>query len=182
MPARDLLRTDVEMKVRWVRFWSGVALVAILSTLAALFYLWGSAVFWGDRLEAGEWVPEGALRRLPDESRTAREKRLIGFVDCDCPTCSELMEKLYRHSRDLTQEALGGSIVLIGRRPCEPLTSLDPPFRIVIDADGEIFRAFEIWQVPSVFVLDRQGRIVENAMGWNADEVVWRHIQSGGEQ
>lgn len=170
------------MAVRWVRVWSGVALFAIVSALAALFCLWGNSVFWGDRLEAGERVPEGALRLLPEDPRLDRGERLIVFVDCNCPTCSELMEELRRHSNGFARTERGWSMALISRRPCEPLASLDPPFRIVIDPHGRVFRAFEIWQVPTVFVLDRQGRIVENAMGWNADEVVWRHIDSGGEE
>jgi hypothetical protein len=71
---------------------------------------------------------------------------------------------------------------LVSRRPCEALTVLGSPFRVVIDSDGRVFRAFEIWQVPTVFVMDHRGMIVESAMGWEADAVVWKHMNQGGRE
>jgi hypothetical protein len=170
------------MAVRWVRVWSGAALLAIVSALAVLFYLWGSAVFWGDRLEAGEHLPGGALALVSHLVRPDTSESVVVFVDCQCPTCGELMGKLSRRSASTEQPERGPSVTLISRAPCELLRSLDPPFQVVLDRDGRIFQAFEIWQVPSVLVVDSDGGIIETAIGWNADAIVWRHIDQGGEQ
>lgn len=167
------------MVARRVRIWSGLALFAIVASVAALIYIWGSAVFWGDRLEAGERVSDRALTLLADQVQSWDTETMIVFVDCDCPSCRGLLEELADARPNSGSAAPGPTVTFVSRAPCDLLDALGPRYRVWIDRRGEVFGAFGIWQVPSALEIDPKGRILESRFGWNVDEVVRRYVQPG---
>jgi hypothetical protein len=167
------------MVARRVRIWSGLALFAIVASVAALLYIWGSAVFWGDRLEAGERVSDLALTLLADRIQSGDTETMIVFVDCDCPSCRGLLEELAGARPDSGPPGPGPMVTFVSRAPCSLLDALGPRYRVWIDRRGEVFGAFGIWQVPSALEIDAKGRIRESRFGWNVDEVVRRYVRTG---
>lgn len=167
------------MKASWARIWSGAALCFILLGLGTVFYFWGKAIFWGERFEAGEQLPVATLKLLAQRADWNQAEMLLIFVDCDCPSCSAMMNDLGRPPKRTGPPSNGPSGILVGREECELLTSLRPRFQIVLDPQGDLFRAFEVWQVPSAFRLDRKGRVLEAEIGWGAEAFVVRYFNKG---
>jgi len=100
----------------------------------------------------------------------------LNFWTTWCPTCRiemPSMEKLYQKFKD-------GEFALVAIDLQEPASRVKAFFKefkltftALLDADGEVGTMFGINQIPTTYILDKQGRIIGKALGprdWDSRE------------
>lgn len=95
---------------------------------------------------------------------------LVTFWATTCPVCIEEMPALIAAYQ--THHAAGFEVVAVAM-PYDPpdrvyhfMQQRGLPFKVVLDIDGAVLRAFgDIPGTPTAFLIDRRGRIVEKRVG-----------------
>ncbi|MCI0485114.1 MAG: TlpA family protein disulfide reductase [Blastocatellia bacterium] len=127
-------------------------------------------------LEINEQAPEfslpaldGTLWRLESQGRPT----LLVFFETDCPTCRLTIPYLNRLARELGEAR--ASVVGIsqdGERPTREMAEQLPiMFPVVCDRDLKVSRLYDPLAVPTIFLLDRKGKIIHTQTGFDKDEL-----------
>ncbi|HSB12718.1 MAG TPA: TlpA disulfide reductase family protein [Blastocatellia bacterium] len=123
-------------------------------------------------LEVGDQTPRFTLQSLggADERFEAGQSkpRLLVFFETDCPTCRLAIPYINRLSR-----ALGESADILGisqdpERPTRELIEQAPiEFPVALDNELTVTRLFDPVAVPTLFLIDADGRIVQTMDGFD---------------
>jgi thiol-disulfide isomerase/thioredoxin len=107
---------------------------------------------------------------------------LINFWASWCPPCRKEMPSMQR----LLQKMSGKSFVILAvdtgesRDEAEPLLKeMRPDFPILLDAEGKLAKRWNVFAMPTSFLVDKRGRVryvLPGATEWDADDG-WRLIQ-----
>jgi peroxiredoxin len=103
---------------------------------------------------------------------------LINFWATWCPPCVEELPALARLTTRMQDQPFRVLTVDVGEQPDEVRAFLaDKPinFPVLLDPDGDTFKAWQAYAFPTTMILDRQHRIryaVFGALQWDSDEVV----------
>ena len=125
-------------------------------------------------LRTGDQAPQFAL--LQQEGRSARYQDTAGnrltllvFFETDCPTCLLTLPYLNRLAEAIGQPPAG----IIGVSQDAETSTLDLiqqmsiRFPIVVDHDLSISRLFDPESVPTIFLLDPEGRVIRTEVGFD---------------
>jgi peroxiredoxin len=114
----------------------------------------------------------GAERELADLRRDARAFVLV-FAGTGCPISSQAVKKLGSLAGKAREAGLSVVIVNIGEErdaAAKIYLPMKLPFPVLIDREESLVKAFGIDTVPTVFVADKDGRIVLRSL-WNYEAV-----------
>jgi peroxiredoxin len=123
-------------------------------------------------LDAGDQAPDFSLKQLDGtparfESGAASNQRLIVFFETDCPTCLLMFPYLNRLSRELGEATILG-ISQDGERETRDLIEGIPiEFPVVLDPDLAVTRLYDPIAVPTIFLIDAEGRLVQTLSGFD---------------
>jgi len=140
-------------------------LLGVVVTIAALLWLW--------EVDAPT-VPEVSITTIQGQKLPLKTLRghvvLINFWATDCAICVKempMMAATYRKYQPRGFEAV--FIAMPHDRPDHVVHFANRnqlPFKVVLDVQGEINRAFgDIKVTPTTFVVDKKGRIVKRIVG-----------------
>lgn len=140
-------------------------LLGVVVTIAALLWLW--------KVDAPT-VPEVIITTIQGQKLPLKTLRghvvLINFWATDCAICVKempMMAATYRKYQPRGFEAV--FIAMPHDRPDHVVHFANRnqlPFKVVLDVQGEINRAFgDIKVTPTTFVVDKNGRIVKRIVG-----------------
>jgi len=127
--------------------------------------------------------PEAGFVALTGGNVSLRELRghvvLVNFWATSCAPCLEEMPKLTAAWRDYAPRGL--EMVAVAMRYDSPNAVADYarkqalPFRVALDTDGAVARAFgHVAVTPTTYLLDRSGRILATYVG----EPQWRQFRA----
>jgi len=127
--------------------------------------------------------PEAAFVALSGGNFDLRDLRgrvvVVNFWATSCAPCLEEMPKLTSTWREYAPR--GFEIVAVAMRDDAPNAVADYarkqalPFRVALDTDGAVARAFgHVAVTPTTYLLDRDGRIVASYVG----EPEWRQFRA----
>jgi peroxiredoxin len=128
-------------------------------------------------LQIGDQAPSFSIRRL-DGSSWAREgaadgPALLVFFETDCPTCRLTIPYLNRLARELGRP--GADILGISqdgeRQTIELAESLPISFPIALDHDLRVSRLYDPTAVPTLFLIDGLGTVVETQIGFDKSKL-----------
>lgn len=126
-------------------------------------------------LETGDRAPNFSLLPL-DRDSTANDTlagpRLLVFFETDCPTCRLIIPYLNRLTRELKS---GPEILGISQDPEQPTRELieQAPIEFPVALDGglSVTRLFDPVAVPTLFLIDSDGRITRTLDGFDKREL-----------
>lgn len=111
---------------------------------------------------------DGTVSQYPNGKPT-----LLVFFETDCPTCRLTFPYLNTFARELGTEAV--EIVGISqddeRATREFAAQMQVNFPVVLDHDLSVSRSYDPLAVPTLFLLDREGRIVRTQIAFDKDEL-----------
>lgn len=124
----------------------------------------------------GEKAPSFTLKDLHGNSSTladltATAPGLLVFFRVSCPTCQYTLPFLDR----LRQAVPGAPIVAIAQDSAADAQAFAQRFNVNLpflldDQDYSVSRSYGVEIVPSIFVLDRDGKIIFAIEGWSRDD------------
>jgi peroxiredoxin len=153
-------------------------LVATMAAAAAFVFLQQPA-----QAPAVDLAPDVRFATLAGESFSTADLRgkvvLVNFWGTYCGPCLREMPKVLDTHRKFAPRGFETVAVAVRHDRPEKVAEFARqralPFKVVFDASGEIAREFgKVRITPSIFVLDRQGRVLMKAVG-NPD---WAAIQA----
>lgn len=124
-------------------------------------------------LDTGDQAPSFSLRGLDGttsrfESGAQSKPRLLVFFETDCPTCRLAIPYLNRLSRQLGQASIILGISQDGERPTSELVHQAPiEFPVVLDDGLNVSKLYDPVAVPTLLLIDRDGRIIRTESGFN---------------
>ncbi|HUK88834.1 MAG TPA: TlpA disulfide reductase family protein, partial [Blastocatellia bacterium] len=125
-------------------------------------------------LQPGDYAPPFSIlgpRGKPGSNSgdAGRRPTLLTFIETDCPTCRLTLPYLVRLSDALGQS--GARVIAISQDPEESTRQLVEQmaitFPVVIDHDLSISRLFDPQIVPTIFLLDGDGKITRIEAGFD---------------
>jgi peroxiredoxin len=124
-------------------------------------------------LQIGDQAPSFSLRRLDGNNWTLDgangEPTLLVFFETDCPTCRLTIPYINRLVRELG--ASSASVLGIsqdGEHPTiEMAEALLISFPIALDPDLKVSRMYDPVAVPTLFLIDSRGKIIEIQIGFD---------------
>jgi len=124
-------------------------------------------------LDAGDQAPSFSFTRLDGtvaqfEGGAQSRSRLLVFLETDCPTCRLAIPYINRLSRELREgsEVLG--ISQDRERPTRELVEQAPiEFPVAIDSDLSVTKLYDPVAVPTLFLIDGEGRIARTLSGFD---------------
>lgn len=122
----------------------------------------------------GPAAPDVTFTTLQGERLRLQDLRgkvvLVNFWATSCPICAKEMPEfadMYRKYRERGFEIV--AVAMAYDRPSDVqayVAKNAPPFRIALDTDGALARAFDnVRVVPTTFVVDKEGRLVSKTVG-----------------
>lgn len=150
------------------RWWLKLSLLLVALTFAGAFATSNIGA------AAGPAAPDVSFTTLQGERLRLRDLRgkvvLVNFWATSCPICAKEMPEfaeMYRKYRARGFEIL--AVAMAYDRPSDVqayAAKNAPPFRITLDTDGVLARAFDnVKVVPTTFVVDKEGRFVSKTVG-----------------
>ncbi|MDR2925639.1 MAG: TlpA family protein disulfide reductase [Azoarcus sp.] len=142
----------------------------ILAALVAVALVVAGVLVYNARLPA----PETSFTTLQGERLDTASLRgkavLVNFWATTCSTCIEEMPDLARTYEKFAGAGLEIIAVAMDYDPEPQVRAYAKkaalPFKVALDADGEIALAFEgVRMTPTTFLIDRQGQIVHKYLG-----------------
>lgn len=133
-------------------------------------------------LEPGSHAPDFDLplasqagRRLVLREVLAKGPALVVFFKTECPTCKLAFPILERLAGLARSERVGASLVAIGQNHPSEIPSFaktyDATFPIATeDAPYEVSNAYDVTNVPSIFLIEEHGAIVRSVVGFSRKE------------
>lgn len=125
-------------------------------------------------LKPGDYAPPFSIlgprgQSGPSRDSSSRRPTLLTFIETDCPTCRLTVPYLIKLSEAL--DGSGARILAISQDAEEPTRQLVEQmtitFPVVIDHDLSISRLFDPQTVPTMFLLDGDGRIIRTEVGFD---------------
>ncbi len=124
-------------------------------------------------LNAGDQAPgfsltglDGTVLRFDSDSQSKR--RLLVFFETDCPTCRLALPYLNRLSVELGEPSAIVGISQDGERPTRELVEqASIEFSVALDAHLNVTRLYDPVAVPTLFLIDGDGRIVQTLGGFD---------------
>ncbi|MFT0545683.1 peroxiredoxin family protein [Allopusillimonas ginsengisoli] len=149
-----------------------VSLVAVVAIVAAgLWQFQGSA----------QTAPDVTFTSLSGEKITMRDLRgkvvLVKFWATSCTTCIAQMPGNIARYKQLSPQGFDTIAVAMQYDPPNYVKNYADtrklPFPVVIDAQGELAKAFgDVKLTPTAFLIDKQGHIIKRYLG-NYDETAF---------
>ena len=145
----------------------------ILISLVAVVALAG-VTLWQVQGFGGQPAPQVTFTDLHGKSVTTEDLRgkvvLVKFWATSCTTCVAQMPDTIRHYEALSARGFDTIAVAMQYDPPNYVVNFAEtrklPFPVVIDAQGEIARAFgDIKLTPTVILIDKQGHIIKRYLG-----------------
>lgn len=135
-------------------------------------------------VKIGAPAPDFTLRDLEGKSISLQSLHgkvvILTFWATWCPACRSEMPSLNALYRRLARQG----VVVLGINGGEPTARVKSfmekenlDFPVVMDESGDVHALYQIRQYPTMFIIDRQGRLVDRHIGlrdWNAPE----HVQT----
>jgi peroxiredoxin len=94
---------------------------------------------------------------------------LLNFWASWCPPCREEMPSLQKLHEKLKEKKFALLAVSIDRGGNPPLKSFIDrggyTFQVLLDPEGRVASRYQVISIPTTFVIDRQGKIVERILG-----------------
>jgi peroxiredoxin len=136
---------------------------------------------WGIDELVGKKAPDFTLKDTNDRQVSLASLRgsvvVISFWATWCPPCRDEMpalNKLYRDSKDRglvviavsTDRSASPVKDFLGKNPLD--------FPVLMDPGSKVARQFKVFSLPTTFLLDRNGAIVQRYLGeedWNAPAI-----------
>ena len=132
--------------------------------------------------QSGGEAPAFTLPTLRGESVSLSEYRgklvLINFWATWCPPCVEempSMEKLYKKMKGKPFEILAVSTIESESAVKEFVKKNGFSFSILLDKDGSVAEKYGVFSLPETYILDRDGKVVENIKGpfqWDTEKAI----------
>lgn len=128
--------------------------------------------------ETTQSAPDVTFTDLQGQSVTTQDLRgkvvLVKFWATSCVTCIAQMPDTIKHQQDLSPRGFETIAVAMQYDPPNYVKNYTEtrklPFPVVIDAQGELARAFgDVQLTPTAFLIDKQGHIIKRYLG-NYDE------------
>ncbi len=145
----------------------------ILISLVAVVALAG-VTLWQVQGFGGQPAPQVTFTDLHGKSVTTEDLRgkvvLVKFWATSCTTCVAQMPDTIRHYEALSARGFDTIAVAMQYDPPNYVVNFAEtrrlPFPVVIDAQGEIARAFgDIKLTPTAILIDKQGHIIKRYLG-----------------
>lgn len=167
-----------------MRFWERVCFLAF--QIASLFCLYtiSSAVPpspWEIEGLIGKKAPDFTLRDInnrPFNLSSLRGKVVIlNFWATWCPPCRAEMPPLNNLYREMRNKGLEVVAISTDRSSSviKDYISKNPiDFTVLIDTDNKVSRQFKVFSIPTTFLIDRNGIIIERYLGeenWTSPEI-----------
>ena len=146
----------------------GVGIIVLLQTKDSSFNLSGRP-----RLGKGVSAPDFALPDLDGKTVNLADYKgkvvLLNIWATWCPPCVEempSMEKLHQELKDEDFEILAVSIDVSGAKAVNPFMKKHKlSFSVLTDTEGAMKSLYQTTGVPESFIIDKQGRILEEIIG-----------------
>ncbi len=144
----------------------------IFLAVAAVIVVAGVAVW--QLPSAAKTAPDVTFTTLTGEQLTTQDLRgkvvLVKFWATSCVTCVAQMPdniKNYNELKDRGYETIAVAMQYDPPNYVKNFTeSRELPFKVVVDANGEIARAFgDVKLTPTAFLIDKQGNIIRRYLG-----------------
>lgn len=128
--------------------------------------------------QATQSAPDVTFTDLQGQSVTMQDLRgkvvLVKFWATSCVTCITQMPATIKHQQDLSPRGFETIAVAMQYDPPNYVRNYaetrELPFSVVIDAQGELAKAFgDVQLTPTTFLIDKQGHIIKRYLG-NYDE------------
>jgi len=119
-------------------------------------------------------APKLTYTTLANETVTPDDLRgqvvLVKFWATSCTTCIKQMPDTVAHYQTYRDRGFDTIAVAMQYDPANYVINFTEqrqlPFKVVVDGNGEIARAFgDVMLTPTAFLIDRQGRIVKRYLG-----------------
>lgn len=136
---------------------------------------------WGVDEVIGKKAPDSVLKDLTGKNASLSSFRgkvvLINFWATWCPPCrSEMpsLNKLYKEYRDKGLVVMAVSTDRNGSTVRDYLNKNPVDLPIFIDSDLKISRLFKVFSMPTTFLIDRNGIILQRYLGeedWDSADI-----------
>lgn len=168
-----------------------LCLLALVGTGLCFFGCRGNAELHGPAAEVGKTAPELSLPDMAGRqvslSQFRGQKVLLAFWASWCPPCQKEMSSLQRLHDNPAVRNLKILAVNVGeskRRVASFIARQKLSLPILIDAEGIVQERYAVQQLPMVFLIDDQGKIIARHLGlrdWNSGDAITELNQLGGE-
>jgi peroxiredoxin len=136
---------------------------------------------WGIDELVGKKAPEFSLKDMNEKTVSLSSFKgnvvIVGFWATWCPPCRGEMpslNKLYRELRNRglvilavsTDRSVSSVKDFLGKTPVD--------FPVLMDSDSKVSRQFKVFSLPTTFLLDKNGAIVQRYLGeeeWDSPKI-----------
>ncbi len=117
---------------------------------------------------------------VSDPWRAASGPSVLAFFKATCPVCQLAAPMLSAMAES------GATVVAIGEDPAPKLVGYRDQWRQVVPTLSEpppyrVSAAYDLVSVPSLFLVDRQGRLLDVVVGWDRDDWNKASVAAGGQ-
>lgn len=136
----------------------------------------------------GKKAPDFSLRDINDRVINLSAMRgkvvIINFWATWCPPCRAEMPSLNNLYRELRNKGLEVIAISTDRSASvvKDYLSKNPlDITIVVDSDNKVSRQFKVFSIPTTFLIDRNGIIIERYLGeenWTSPEIKKRILET----
>ena len=120
---------------------------------------------------------DGAVNRFPEQY--ANQVVAIRFWADWCPSCrSEMtaLEPVYRQYHDRGLVILAVNVLQPAETVRPFVTQLGISYDVLLDAQGEVTRQYQVMALPVTYIIDRKGIIRTRILGESTPEVFTKEI------
>lgn len=152
-----------------------------LIALSFLFLTAEAPSPWSIDELVGKKAPEFTLKDMNDKAVSLSPLKgnvvLISFWATWCPPCRDEMPSLNRLYREFRNRGLAIVAVSTDRSasPVKDFLGKTPvDFPVLMDSDSKVARQFKVFSLPTTFLLDRNGVIVQKYLGeeeWDSAKI-----------
>lgn len=153
----------------------------LLLILTFVFLTAGAPSPWGIDELVGKKAPDFTLKDMNEKAVSLSSLKgtivLINFWATWCPPCRAEMpslNKLYREFRDKNLVVLAVSTDRSSQSVKEFLDKRPVDFPVLMDSDNKVSRQFKVFSLPTTFLLDRNGTILQRYLGeeeWDSSTI-----------
>lgn len=159
------------MKNKKKRLWMRTIILSLFA-IAIAFTLFQSLNKPNDKVEAGDTAPNFVLKNLQGETFHFKKMRgkgvLLNFWGTWCDPCKEempLLNELYHNNPvkgvEIVSVNMGESKYVVKQF----VDRFDIDFPILLDKNKEVYKAYDVYKIPSTFLINKNGQVVETFVG-----------------
>lgn len=136
---------------------------------------------WGIDELVGKKAPEFSLKDMNEKTVSLSSFKgnvvIVGFWATWCPPCRGEMPSLNKLYRELRNRGL--VILAVSTDRSVPsvkdfLSKTPVDFPVLMDSDSKVSRQFKVFSLPTTFLLDKNGAIVQRYLGeeeWDSPKI-----------